>query len=250
MTRYTVIDTESWWCEDLHKAYKRLDPECEQRRIACRRIGAAAALDVEIDREGRVHVGTLASWTEHSHGTEQAVVTELFDFLRQREDRTVITWGGVATDVQILTLAAMSYGVALPPALLDTPGRKGPRRHCDLSLMMKGGGKTWHHLTEVALRLGVPVSLLEGKARVDRPVSAGAWAQVRGHCERDVLMTAIAKVGWLCAQGSDGLRLAPGVITLLAAFLRRRPEHEAADRLQAYLAELQQEIADEYGLAA
>lgn len=250
MTRYTFIDTESWWDEELHSAYRHLDPECHHRRIACRRIGAAAALDVEIDGEGRVHTGTLASWTEHSHGDEQAVVGELFDHLRRRQNDTVVTWGGVATDIQLLTLAAMSHGLVLPAQLLDAPGRRGARPHVDLALAMKGGGRTWHHLSEVALRLGVPVQLLEGKARVDAPASSGAWEQVRGHCERDTLITAIAMIGWRRAQGCDGLRFAPAVIALVAGFLRRRPEHGSAERLRAYLAELEQMIVGDFELAA
>ena len=96
--KYTFIDTESWWDRDLHRAYQHLDPATEHRRIGCRRIGVAAALDVEIDDEGRISVGAVASWTALDLGGEREVVSRLFDHLRQREDRIVVTYGGIATD--------------------------------------------------------------------------------------------------------------------------------------------------------
>lgn len=248
--KYTFIDTESWWDEGLHEAYRHLDPDTEHHRIGCRRIGAAAAFDVTIDAVGRIEVGTLASWTSHDHGDEQAVVSELFDHLRQRDDRIVVTFGGIAVDLQLLTLAAMEHGLRLPQQLLDVPGRKSPRPHQDLALMLKGGGRTFHHLSEIAIRLGVPVKLLEGKARVHAPVAAAAWEQVRGHCERDCLITALAMLAWRCAQGQDALRLQPAMVSLIAGFLRQRPEHEAADQLWAYQAQLEQLIADGWAQAA
>lgn len=54
--------------------------------MACRKIGIAAALDLAIDEEGRISVGTVASWSEHTLGTEQAVVSALFVYLRARDD--------------------------------------------------------------------------------------------------------------------------------------------------------------------
>lgn len=237
--KFTFIDTESWWCPQLAGDYKRLDPACEKHRIGCRRIGIAAAFDVDIDNEGRVSVGTLASWTEHEQFDEESVVSSLFDYLRFRPDRTVVSYGGVNQDMRVLGLAAMEYGVRLPPQLVDTPGRKGPRRHIDLDLVLKAGGKTYHHLTEVALRCGVPVGLLEGKARVVKPVACGAWEMVRGHCERDTLILAIAMLAWLVSQGNAALRTQQATLTLVTGFLRRRPDHPSAELLRAYAAEIE-----------
>lgn len=237
--KFTFIDTESWWCPKLAGDYKRLDPTCEKHRIGCRRIGIAAAFDVDIDNEGRVSVGTLASWTEHEQFDEESVVSNLFDYLRFRPDRTVVSYGGVNQDMRVLGLAAMEYGVCLPPQLIDMPGRKGPRRHIDLDLVLKGGGKTYHHLTEVALRCGVPVGLLEGKARVIKPVACGAWEMVRGHCERDTLILAIAMLAWLASQGEEGLRTQQAILALVTGFLRRRPDHPSAEMLRAYAGKIE-----------
>ena len=248
--KFTFIDTESWWCPQLAGDYKRLDPACEKHRIGCRRIGIAAAFDVEIDNEGRVSVGTLASWTEHEQFDEESVVSKLFDHLRFREHRTVVSYGGVNQDMRVFGLAAMEYGVRLPPQLVDTPGRKGPRRHVDLDLVLKAGGKTYHHLTEVALRCGVPVGLLDGKARVVKPVAPGAWEMVRGHCERDTLILAIAKLAWLVSQGQAGLRTQQAIFALVAGFLRRRPDHPSAETLGAYAAEIEAHLSMHWSEAA
>lgn len=248
--KYTFIDTESWWDRDLHRAYQHLDPATEHRRIGCRRIGVAAALDVEIDDEGRISVGAVASWTALDLGGEREVVSRLFDHLRQREDRIVVTYGGIATDVQILTLAAMQYGLRLPPHLLDLPGRKGPRWHLDLALMLKCGGRTFHHLSEVALRIGIPLKLLEDKKWVDAPASAGAWDQVRAHCEKDCIVTASAMIAWRCVQGHDALRLEPALLGLFAGVLRSRSEESYGGLLQAYQVSLEQRISSAWAEAA
>ena len=252
MTRmkYTFVDTESWWDRDLHRAYQHLDPATEHRRIGCRRIGVAAALDVEIDDEGRISVGAIASWTARDLGGEREVVTQLFDHLRQRDDRIVVTYGGIATDVQILTLAAMQYGLRLPPQLIDQPGRKGPRQHCDLALMLKGGGRTFHHLSEVALRIGIPLKLLEDKKWVDAPASTAAWEQVRAHCEKDCVITACAMIAWRCAQGHNALRLEPALLGLIAGVIRRRPGKSYTDLLLTHLVALQRDITTSLDKAA
>lgn len=248
--KFTFIDTESWWCPQLAGDYKRLDPACEKHRIGCRRVGIAAAFDVDIDNEGRVSVGTLTSWAEHEQFDEESVVSNLFDYLRFRPDRTVVSYGGVNQDMRVLGLAAMEYGVRLPPQLVDIPGRKGPRRHIDFDLVLKGGGKTYHHLTEVALRCGVPVGLLEGKARVVKPVACGAWEMVRGHCERDTLILAITKLAWLVSQGEAGLREPQATFALITGFLRRRPDHPSAELLRAYAADIEAYVGTNWSEAA
>ncbi|MEL7728699.1 hypothetical protein AAG612_04115 [Citromicrobium bathyomarinum] len=248
--KLTFIDTESWWCEQLAADYKRLDPDCQKHRIGCRRIGVAAAFDVDIDDQGRVAVGTIGSWTEHTHFDEEAVVENLFDHLRLRSNRVIVSYGGVNQDLRVLSLAAMEYGLRLPPQLIDTPGRRGPRPHIDLDLVLKAGGKTYHHLSEVALRCHVPVGLLEGKTKVVKPVAPGAWEQVRAHCELDTLILAIAKLAWLVSQGENGLRTQGGNLALVAGFLRARPDHPAAEMLAAYAADIEASLTSQWDEAA
>lgn len=247
---YLALDAEFHWDEDLYKAHRAMDRKSQRRAIAVKRVMAAAVFQFTIDDEGRVATGEVASWHERDWGDEEGVLSQLFDYLRAHEDKPVLTFGGVGTDVPILVLASMAHGLRLPPQLVDQPGRKGPRPHLDLGLMLKSGGKSWSHLSQVLLRMGVPFRLVAAKPGVRRPVSAGAWQMLRDHVELDCLLLAIAKLGWLVVQGANGLRLEPATIALVEGFLRRRPDHSLAGELRAYADSLHGIIADGFDRAA
>ena len=247
---YLATDCEFAWDEHLHEAHRSIDSKSKHHATAVKRVIAAATFEFAVDEEGRVTTGAVSSWTEHQHGDEQAVVSELFDHLRMRDSVPVLTFGGLGTDIPVLVLAGMEHGLPLPKQLTDQPGRKGPRPHLDLGLMLKGGGRTWSHLSQVLLRIGVPVELVAAKPSVSQPKSSEDWAELRGHVELDTLLLAIAKIAWLTAQGTLGLRFEPGTITLISGFLRRRPDHPAAEMLAGYCNALQTQIADRYRVAA
>ncbi|MXP14509.1 hypothetical protein GRI44_07075 [Altererythrobacter confluentis] len=247
---YLSTDCEFAWDEDLYEAHRSIDRKSKHHAIAVKRVIAAATFEFAVDDEGRVSTGAVSSWTEHQFGDEQAVVSELFCHLRMREEVPILTYGGLATDIPVLLLASMGHQLPLPHQLTDQPGRKGPRPHLDLGLMLKGGGRTWSHLSQVLLRIGVPTELVSAKASVSHPKSAAEWKDMRDHVELDTLLLAIAKIAWLVAQGTSGLRFAPAVIALIAGFLRRRSEHRAAVPLREYSEDLQQSIAEDYALAA
>ncbi|MEL7729852.1 hypothetical protein AAG612_09960 [Citromicrobium bathyomarinum] len=247
---YIALDAEFHWDEELHKAHKAMDSKSDHRAVAVKRVMAAGVFPFSLDDEGRVSTGEVRSWSEFDWGDEEGVVSQLFDYLRAHEDKPIVTYGGLATDVPVLLLAGMTHGLRLPPQLIDRPGRKGPRPHLDLGLQIKGGGRTWSHLSQVLLRMGVPFSLVAAKSGVRRPVSGGAWQSLSDHVELDCLLLSIAKLGWLVVQGTNGLRLEPAIIALVDGFLRKRPDHALACELRAYTDRLQQEIADGFDLAA
>ncbi len=247
---YIALDAEFYWDEDLHKAHKAMDPKSDTRAVAVKKVMAAAVFPFTIDDEGRVSVGDTLSWTERDWGDEEGVVSQLFDYLRAHQDKPVLTYGGLAMDIPVLLLSGMAHGLRLPPQLIDHPGRKGRRPHLDLGLQIKGGGRTWSHLSQVLLRMGVPFALVAAKPGVRRPASKGAWWALRDHVELDCLLLSIAKLGWLVAQGTNGLRLEPTIIALIEGFLRRRPDHSLAGELRAYADRLQQQIAEGFDLAA
>ena len=247
---YIALDCEFHWDQELHKAHLAMDRKSKRRAVAVKKVMAAAAFQFSIDEEGRVCTGEVASWNEYDWGDEEAVVTQLFDFLRAREAKPIVTFGGLATDIPVLLLAGLAHGIRLPPQMIDQPGRRGPRPHLDLGLMLKGGGRTWSHLSQVLLRMGVPFDLVAAKPGVQRPVSAGAWQNLRDHVELDCLLLSIAKLGWLVAQGKACLRLEPAIIALIEGFLRRRPDHSLSNELRTYSNRLQQELARGFDLAA
>ena len=98
--------------------------------------------------------------------------------------------------------------------------------------------------------MGVPFDLVASKSSVPRPVSDGAWRNLRDHVELDCLLLAIAKVGWLVSQGTNGLRLEPAIITLVEGFLRRRPDHGLANELRAFVGSMHGKIAESFDDAA
>ena len=247
---YLSTDLEFAWDEYLHEAHRQIDRTSKHHATAVKRVIAAATFEFSIDDEGRVSTGTISSWTEHQHGDEHAVVSHLFDHLRARAGAPVLTYGGLGTDIPVMVLAGMEHGLTLPPQLIDQPGRKGPRPHLDLSLMLKGGGRTWSHLSQVLLRIGVPQELVAAKPSVSQPKTGEEWRALREHVELDTLLLAIAKVAWLAAQGTPALRFAPAVIALIAGFLRRRPEHSASEMLNRYCNVLLAQIANRYTIAA
>jgi hypothetical protein len=242
---YTFIDTESSWDRDLVAANRLIFPRCEQNRIGSRIINAAALFDVDIAGDGTVSFGAVKSWSQCTHGSDLAVTKALFDNLAERADRTVVTWGGVPADQQILTLTAMEYCLVLPPQFQERTSATRHRMHLDLSLAMKSGGKTWHHLSEVAHRIGVPLALLRDKARFLPSRSPAEWQLLTAHCELDTLVTAIVMLAWRIAQGSPGLRFEPAVIGMISAFLRQRPAHPLAGELKAFASVLEQLIGED-----
>ncbi|WP_373486945.1 hypothetical protein [Blastomonas sp.] len=247
---YIAIDCEFSWDEALHQAHLSFDPTSKKHATAVKRVMAASAFEFSIDDEGRVSTGPVVSWNEFDWGGEKAVIEQLFDYLRARPSGAVLSYGGLAVDIPVLLLAAMEYGIRLPDQLLDQPGRRGPRPHVDLGLQLKGGGRTWSHLSQVLLRIGVPVELVRDKPSVLRPCQPKAWQNLADHVELDVLLLAIAKVAWRVSQGAPVLRLEPAIIALIGGFLRQRRDHRAASLLRKYAADLENRYGAQLAIAA
>lgn len=252
MTRkYLILDTESIFDPYLREAYECIEPACEKARIGCRSLVAIALWAVEIDSLGRVSTGPLQSWTLEECGDEGSLVGCAFAVMRQYSDHVLVSWGGLAMDCQILQLAAITADLELPYQLAEA---QGPRwrdlRQIDLGLAIKGSGKTWHHLTEILLRSGLPVGLLLGKADPDIRPDRIAWDRLRQHCEADVLFTAMALAAWERIQGCPMLRIPGAHLALLEAFLRARPEAFRAPLLRRHADALQEAIAEDFDQAA
>lgn len=204
MLKLTFIDTESAWDEHLHEDYASLNRrKHKHHRMASKRIFAAAALSILIDDDGSTSIEGLKSWTEHGYGDEAAVVEALLDHLRFKPDHTTITWGGLAADLPLITMAAMEHQLVLPHQF-----RVGQRvkfgelkPHTDFALTLKDKGRDWAHMSELALRVGLPRDLLARKSEVPYPRSDEEWDAARAHVELDTVLTAMVALPWLRAQG-------------------------------------------------
>lgn len=253
MHNFLIIDTESAWDDALYRAYRSVDPKAARRRLASKRIFAAAALDVSVSDTGVVTVNGLASWTEHEHGDDAAIAAALFDHIRFRPDHQVVTFGGLAAEVPLMALTAMQAGLVLPPqmrAAQRQPFGK-PRPHRDLALEMKAQGRDWAHLSEILLRLGLPASLIVGKSKVDLPSTTDGWTRVRTHVELDTVLTAIALIAWMGSQGTPGIRIEETITHLASWFLRERePALQQKLALEEVCAEMEARIAYQAAEAA
>ncbi|MBA4045925.1 MAG: hypothetical protein C0471_16125 [Erythrobacter sp.] len=255
MIKFTFYDIETSWDADLHEAYLSIDRRQKLWvRMASKRVFAASAFDITLNDDGRISFERLNSWTEHSHGDEESVVRGLFDHLRAVPDNIATAFGSVAMDLPILTLAAMQYGLTLPAQLLlrQQTAKRGPiRSHLDLGLQLKATGKTWTHLTEVLLRLGLPATLMQGKKRVQYPNDSDGWAAARAHCELDTALLAIATMAWQRTQGQCNVHPKIASFVILDWLRRNRPLTQAMqDKLAAICVTLADQISDRFMRAA
>ncbi|MEP2726673.1 hypothetical protein [Roseibium sp.] len=248
--KYLILNTESIFDPYLREAYRCIEPACEKARIGSRSLVVMSMWPIEIDSLGRITTGSLASWTLESSGDEASLVKDGFAFMRQHFDHTLVSYGGLGVDCQVLQLAAMAANLTLPRQLAEA---QGPRwkdlRHIDLGLALKGPGKTWHHLSEVLLRLGVPVAPLLGKADPAIRPDEINWSQIEQHCELDVLFTAMALVAWVRLQGRTPMSIPAGHLALLESFHRRRPDTIREPILRRMVEDLRSDLGDGRNLA-
>ena len=253
MLKLTFIDTESAWDEYLHEDYRAIDPKGiakleargrKRHNQACKRIFAAAALDIIIGDERTLVIEGLSAWTEREHGDEQAIVEGLFDHIRFRPDHRVVTYGGLAAELPLLTLAAMQYGLLLPDQLRGNQRvRYGEMRpHLDLALELKGQGREWAHLSEIGLRMGLPRDLFIGKTEVEFPQTGQDWIEMCRHVSCDVVLTAMVTLAWLRVQGRISIDVPSALYQLAYWFLRRTGDET---RMAAPLAQLCIQISEQ-----
>lgn len=249
MQKYTILDTEMRFDPYLQEAYQEIDPANARTRIGARRLEVMAMLDIDIDEGGRISVGPLATWTAEQAGEGPMLKKALFH-LRKRPDRKLVTYGGSAVDAKVIELAAMENDLALPKQLCEQFGPRRDAQHLDLAMAIKGFGRTWHHLSEIMLRLGVPVAMISNKAEPIIASQPFSWRSVREHCELDTLLTAIALIAWRRIQGDPCLNIPMASYALIEGYLRQRPEAAKASLLRLQGEYLLSDLASELLLAA
>jgi|TARA_Y100000815_G_scaffold61177_1_gene49504 hypothetical protein len=240
--KYLILDTESVWDPYLREAYDSIDKKNDHARIGCRKLIAVSLWAIEFDALGRLSTEPLQTWLATDGLTESDILAQAFQTMRRYSDHVLVGHGSIAHDCQIMMLAAMSADLELPRQLQPAAGpRWRDLRHIDIGLAMKAGGKTWHHLSELLLRLGLPVGLMIGKADPGIREKDIRWSTLQEHCERDVLFTSLALTALLRLEGQVPATI-PGMhLALCEAFLRQRP--------RAVCAPLLRRFADEMGAA-
>lgn len=255
MLKFSFFDTESAWDEGLHAASQRINPQLQPfHRIASKRIFAAAVFDVSVSADGAISCERIAHWAADHDCDERRVVRDLFHHLYARPDRAVVGFGSIATDVQLLQLAAQEYSLVLPQQFrAERPRYQGldaPGRHFDLGLAIKNGSKTWHHLSEVLVRIGLPSFLMAGKKHVRFPHDDQGWADVRAHVQLDCALLAIAHLAWLRAQGQQGIDSWAAALAVLEWLRRNATLTETVQaKLERTCVGLAAMISDEHAMA-
>ena len=238
--KYLVIDTESVWDPYLREAYADIDKKNGHPRIGCRRLLAISLWPLEFDGLDRLSTGPLHTFVATKGQSEADILADAFNVMRRYSDHVVVGHGTIAHDCQIMILAAMAADLELPAQLKEPTGpRWRDLRHIDIGLALKGSGKTWHHQTELLLRLGLPVGLMLGKADPNVRENTVQWNGLTEHCEKDVLFAAMTLVAWLRLQGQVSGKIPNMHLALCEAFLRRRPEAVCAPLLRKHTDDLQ-----------
>ena len=102
----------------------------------------------------------------------------------------------MASELPLLNLAAMEHRLVLPRQLRCDAWRPCDkwRPHIDLGLELKGNGRDWAHLSEIGLRMGLPVGLFIGKAEIERPRNGEEWQALRERVSIDCVLTRPARL--------------------------------------------------------
>ena len=248
--KYLVIDTESVWDPYLREAYQSIDKQNDHARIGCRKLVALTIWPLEIDVLGRLSTEAIQTWLATDGQTEADILRSAFNSMRQYPDHVLVGHGSIAHDCQIITLAAMGADLELPRQMQPA---EGPRwrdlRHIDAGLRLKAGGKTWHHLSEVLLRLHLPVALLLGKEDPNIRVGSVPWKQLTEHCEKDVLFAALVLTAILRLDGEVQGSITDMHLALCEAFLRQRPQAICAPLLRKHANGLQSALVPQAAAA-
>jgi hypothetical protein len=115
--------------------------------------------------------------------------------LRQNQGAILTSWGGECKDFAVLRQNAASFGLRIPPALLNM----SPYCRERLDLCLQTSGKATNmHLPEMAYAVGIPTKP-SASGDIGPLVVRGKWPEVRDQVLADVLTTAVIMVRHLSA---------------------------------------------------
>jgi len=196
--RYLILDIEFIDDEELYRRYKRVDPRPAIQRWPLRKVVAASFMTMAVD--GCTLEAT--AFKSFSGSDEGKLLADIFAYMMQHSDHRLCTYGGCATDVQILRAGAMANGLKLPPHLIgNRRQRNGEFEHLDLAILMRGGGGAYVHMSEIAVRLNVPVKMAGSAMGVPDAVRTGNFQFCEWLAEADTISTACILAAHLASNG-------------------------------------------------
>lgn len=170
--------------------------------------------------------------------SEREMLVEFFADVSSYANVSLVSWGGGATDIPQVMLAASRLGVSLPQCLqaFGSPFDMRGRCHVDLMLAMNHGAARVH-LAEMAAALNLPAKPLGAPGAVAGYIEAGKWSLVKATAEADVYTTSLILAHYLALTTPTSATLMCDSIASHAAALEHRPFAEDfaryRDRLRA-----------------
>lgn len=192
-SKFICFDIEFYTDQALFERYVRADPRpASAARWPMRRLIAATVLSLSID-DGIVSVEDFRSF---SGPDEAAVAKALFSYFEERPTHRAVSWGGLATDSNILRCASMEHGLKLPRQLRPAERDRGGYCHLDLAVSMKAGAGSHVHMLELAMRIGAPCKFGPSAMAIPDLVARGHYRPIEWTAESDTITAA-----WiLCAH--------------------------------------------------
>ena len=232
---FAVLDIEVLNDRELYATYAALDPRAAELRWPFRKVCSASVLTFSVTENGLFEFGHLDSY---AGADEKEVITKLFNRLRELPNYQVVTWGGLSHDLPILRMAAAVSEIQLPVQLVHNARERGSYRHVDLAVEMKASGGMYAHLSEIAVRLGLPVKFGGNAGQVPQLVEQKRWNHLRELADSDVIVTAMVLASQLRIMGALVSATAAHVILLdEVRRLRREARYwEYLGRVRARLA--------------
>lgn len=203
MTTFIIFDVEYRVDHEAHGRYlaaERTEPDAPDLfdrdpratpRWPFRRPVAISWMTLAPDGDGiptPVTMRTVGSPEQ----TEGEMLRAFFADVSSVGQLVLVSWGGAATDIPQILMAAARHGIALPECLqpFARPFDMRGRCHTDLMLAMAHGAARVH-LAEMAAAMDIPVKPVGAPTAVAGYIEAGKWSLVKATAEADVLTTAL-----------------------------------------------------------
>jgi len=231
---FAVIDIEVLNDRETYATYAKLDPRAAELRWPFRKVCSASVLTFSITEDGLFEFGHIDSFAD---GDEKVVITKLFNRLRELPKYQVVTWGGLSHDLPILRMGAAVHEILLPQQFVHNARDRGRYQHLDLAVEMKAHGM-YTHLSEIAVRLSLPVKFGGSAGRVPILVEQKRWARLKEIADSDTIVTAMVLCSHLRIHGAL-VSATAAHITLLDEIGRLRRQAKYYD----YLARVRARIA-------
>ena len=203
-----------------------MDPRAAELRWPFKKVCSASVLTFSISEDGLFEFGHLASFAS---ADEKEVLIKLFNRIKELPQYQLVTYGGLSHDLPILRMGACLHEILLPQQLVHNARSSGSYQHLDLAIELKASGM-YAHISEIAVRLALPVKFGGSAGRVPTLVAEQRWPRLIEIADADVITTSMVLCSHLRAHGTL-ISAAAAHISLLDHVRRLRPHAKYHDYL-------------------